>query len=693
MKSNHSEKLNSLSADQLIDSLHQCNEDELNLLFERCTEDKASNNLIWLEKYKLHFPHEYQQLEQRRRFQQRRRRIPTQTPDYRREFIQAYLEAYAQIPGNLRQQLFAIRDDKPPADLDNVRQIHTFLSSQINDTTTIDWLIKNKKFKQLNAYYNSVFNDFKTTHAITNKSLNQTLVGLEPHTLTSLAIAMHQTELLKSWISSGLIDVRYVLHHIVASENTELLAFALTQDVDANAVIDDALDTENKAIILMTLNACDASGNRQVQFNDKILFAMLHIHYIGKVDPDIENLAIALLKENPNAPIDFAASYTTIDTGVTLDLLWVARTYRNVFMAILDHPQFIKSDLDPHELFNCYYLYKKDDPDTAEKILNVIKSIARTATSNSTDEITRVDTQSIDCIKYWFEDFPRQDIWRFFIDGVLQRKETGWVDFEKREPGYLKACSKAFVYTLENSRSLLSVDILKSIHEQISTDVDNLNTKTKPGEFRDNSVIHFNLNLASGDNDEYNLSPSGLVELLENPEHPAYYLNQKNDHLEIFSYAKSAEEIEVDVVNAIDAYHEANSQEKDAKALLRNIATLIREVERIHPFGDANCRTICMVLLNRELIYHGFMPAILQDPNRFDGLTVDECVTEIIQGMNNFQDIKQGHHTILGQATAKIINELETRQQNNMLACYESSLEIFTNAGIGYTPSRPSHTF
>jgi hypothetical protein len=75
---------------------------------------------------------------------------------------------------------------------------------------------------------------------------------------------------------------------------------------------------------------------------------------------------------------------------------------------------------------------------------------------------------------------------------------------------------------------------------------------------------------------------------------------------------------------------------------LRRIIHFITELERLHPFPDVNCRTICIFLLNRELMRYGFSPVILEDPNFFDGYAITELCNEVINGMENFRKVKQG---------------------------------------------------
>lgn len=65
------------------------------------------------------------------------------------------------------------------------------------------------------------------------------------------------------------------------------------------------------------------------------------------------------------------------------------------------------------------------------------------------------------------------------------------------------------------------------------------------------------------------------------------------------------------------------------------IVKTIQSLEQLHPFIDANCRTFCMLLLNKLLVENGFPLAILPDPNRFDLYSVHELLIDVIAGMEN----------------------------------------------------------
>lgn len=65
----------------------------------------------------------------------------------------------------------------------------------------------------------------------------------------------------------------------------------------------------------------------------------------------------------------------------------------------------------------------------------------------------------------------------------------------------------------------------------------------------------------------------------------------------------------------------------------------ICQLERLHPFPDANCRTICMLLLNLELLNLGLCPSIQSDPNYFDWMDPNQLCFEVLLGMHRTKKI------------------------------------------------------
>lgn len=108
-------------------------------------------------------------------------------------------------------------------------------------------------------------------------------------------------------------------------------------------------------------------------------------------------------------------------------------------------------------------------------------------------------------------------------------------------------------------------------------------------------------------------------------------------------------------------YAEAMAVATDEQAKMVAIVTMIQRLERLHAFSDANCRTLCMTLLNLELIKHGLFPTIQTDPNYFDCLPVDALVAEIMAGQERFVRLfmSQDQNAFLDRLSAMIFTDGE----------------------------------
>ncbi len=98
---------------------------------------------------------------------------------------------------------------------------------------------------------------------------------------------------------------------------------------------------------------------------------------------------------------------------------------------------------------------------------------------------------------------------------------------------------------------------------------------------------------------------------------------------------------------------------------LRAIVSFIKRAEQLHPFLDANCRTLCMLLLNHLLIKHGFPLAILPDPNRFDMCSVDELVEDVMKGMENTFDLIASRK-LFGVKTDEIVDRYSRKPSTRL---------------------------
>jgi len=110
---------------------------------------------------------------------------------------------------------------------------------------------------------------------------------------------------------------------------------------------------------------------------------------------------------------------------------------------------------------------------------------------------------------------PAHEVWRFFIDGVVQKQET-WLDFEVREEGYLKALYKAFQEIFDHSLEL-DVNLVRRLHRLATSNVNGTNyadydETNEIGNFRDDYKYTGGYYL-NANSRFVNVTVEGLVEL------------------------------------------------------------------------------------------------------------------------------------------------------------------------------------
>lgn len=96
--------------------------------------------------------------------------------------------------------------------------------------------------------------------------------------------------------------------------------------------------------------------------------------------------------------------------------------------------------------------------------------------------------------------------------------------------------------------------------------------------------------------------------------------------------AKTAEYL---AQQAIDQYNSNIKKVKTPDEAIRCIVSLVHELELIHLFHDANCRTNYF-LMNEELLKLGLKATMLYNPNRLDLYSVAELEDQVKQGMRRF---------------------------------------------------------
>lgn len=286
---------------------------------------------------------------------------------------------------------------------------------------------------------------------------------------------------------------------------------------------------------------------------------------------------------------------------------------------------------------------------------------------------TPLETQLKEAFEQLFPHFPGSEFWRFFME--VTRQNSGPLGFEKNEPFYMAGLFEALLILLEDLNKLPTADMLIKWHDTAISKMSGFDKglRTAPG-----FGSGFGLKYDANNPNTSTVTLEGLLEISEkfkkNPGlfsshsiNPSIDLKEPDATNKInkilatkkmsISIAPENREIikekititlkkyetKIAELKVREAENDAKKAEKDIKLAetlrdekLAVIAQTLQDLELIHPFEDANCRTVVMLLSIKLLLENGFTPAILTDPNKFDGLSITQLVQELKKGMDTF---------------------------------------------------------
>jgi len=276
-----------------------------------------------------------------------------------------------------------------------------------------------------------------------------------------------------------------------------------------------------------------------------------------------------------------------------------------------------------------------------------------------------------------FAQFDPRQLFRFFVDGRFHKKYQGWTGYEANEAGSVKGILDAYNLVMDNFdlSSGLTSGYIRELHIACMSGVSTKNRKSTPGEVR---FLESGINLYHGKS-----TLASVAELLEQRRgdgniifhHPdyqrtaeafsaeeilsiiqkegrvryrAWYPNLTAQQQQALSQAPTLSEfyavkhlVQTCFAERTDqivaAYNQEIAAAQTAQAKLLSISRVVRDLELLHPFPDGNGRTFVAVLMNHLLLAHGFLPAILWDPNIDAELSVQEFADEIQSGIANTQ--------------------------------------------------------
>jgi hypothetical protein len=177
--------------------------------------------------------------------------------------------------------------------------------------------------------------------------------------------------------------------------------------------------------------------------------------------------------------------------------------------------------------------------------------------------------------QFFYDQVPAIDVWRLFIPVNEQTNimENGYVRIERREPGFTQAMYNAFRYVNETMNDKLNITLLKNINRIA---------------FRSSLLFK---------------------------EHPAQ------------NHSKFAA--------LIQAYHR-DIQQPQLADKLNAILDFCSGFAKINLLRTFDLR-LTVLILNRELIRHGFSPAILNNPFNLISHTPSALFGVVLSGMETFQ--------------------------------------------------------
>ncbi len=276
--------------------------------------------------------------------------------------------------------------------------------------------------------------------------------------------------------------------------------------------------------------------------------------------------------------------------------------------------------------------------------------------------------------RIYFDDISILEVWRLFIDGVKQKEENGWKQFEKREPGYLQAVCKAMAYALNHIDDDLTVALIQTLHKLAMEGVSYTrykNTLEKPGEIRSSWAAYY---IAKD-----TLTKNGIREIIDKMQNQSflklcfqnshheiisidyncnlsheekeqlilflyhYVLNGNNLSMESYNDEKYNQErqqlIQEELIAFITDYNFSMETAKNQENKIRAILIFIKNCQQLHVFPDGNGRVFYMILLYALFAKNAIPLPLMENINHIDGYSLDELMLKIRQGWENKQSL------------------------------------------------------
>jgi hypothetical protein len=258
-----------------------------------------------------------------------------------------------------------------------------------------------------------------------------------------------------------------------------------------------------------------------------------------------------------------------------------------------------------------------------------------------------------------FATLPPTSAWRMLMDGHLQdaRGEYGF----ENEQGYMAGMLNGFSRMLESVRSREPLDarLFETLHD---TCVDKVYSKPLSDPDLERMPRDGRLKKGFRTDDGSNVgvgypfkpvalegepprrvgttTPEGRAELAAKVARDDWYridVGELGAPDKLWCVTRSREQCRARVDTILTAYRTEIAAARTEDEKLRAIARCCQDLDQSHVFEDGNIRTVSFLVMNKLLLEAGLSPAILDEPNVFDGFSVTQLVDEIRHGQAAFR--------------------------------------------------------
>jgi hypothetical protein len=298
---------------------------------------------------------------------------------------------------------------------------------------------------------------------------------------------------------------------------------------------------------------------------------------------------------------------------------------------------------------------------------------------------------------------PAELMWRFFIPTHAQQHNTGWIQQEQRQPGFMETLPHAFHCIFR--KSPLTVDLILNMHKTVTPTLTNP-LPSPPGELRSNLLggtvlrhqvtqsgmrelfTEFTPDIAFSVNSML-IHKLSLIKLLKG-RHVPHSKEFSRDFPDLFNALLAAtasrqsmadvmyKMTQTDGITVIHCSIESNNtqqelrdyaqnyvdifnhdmRDKDISALYKigRIIKFIQELTRLHLFEQYAMPTLGIILFQHLLVSHLSIVSMLDDPDIFYGHSADEILNATFKGIEHVIEVIEKREQYSAEATELLIS-------------------------------------